>query len=77
MTYLPFKCLPEIVPGKYTNVCDEDRVDTKVSADKDIHITQKEVSETEINAKTYGQGVGLFDLDHPSHSPRSKFPIHE
>lgn len=46
------KFLPEIVLGKYTNVCDEKSCH-RVFWKKGINITQKEVSETEINAKAY------------------------
>lgn len=53
------------------------RVGIVVSAKKGIHITQKEVSETEINAKAYGQGVSLFGLDLLYHLPQSKFPFFE
>lgn len=38
-----------------------------VSAKKGIHIMQKGVSETEMNAKAYGQGGKLFGLDLPYH----------
>lgn len=38
-----------------------------VSAKKGIHTMQKEVSETEINEKSYGQGIKLFDLVLPYH----------
>lgn len=34
---------------------------------KVFHVTQKEVSETEINAKAYGQGENLFSVDLPYH----------
>lgn len=53
------------------------RVSIVVSAKIGIHITQKEVSETEINAKAYGQGVSLFGLDLLYHLPQSKFPFFE
>lgn len=43
------------MPGKYTNVCERDRVGIVASAKKVICITQKEVTETEINARAYGQ----------------------
>lgn len=47
--------------------CDEVRADIVVSAKKGIHIMQKEVSETEISAKAYGQGLKLFGLDLSHH----------
>lgn len=37
-------------------------VSLMISVKKDIHVTQKEASETEMNAKSYGQEMSLFGL---------------
>lgn len=50
------------MPRKSTNVCDEDRVGIVISAKIGIHIIQKAVSETEMNAKAYGQGMSYLFL---------------
>ena len=61
----------------HTQMCVMKRVGIVVSTKKGVYMTQKEVSETEINAKVYGQGVSLFVLDALYHLLQSKFPFCE
>ena len=45
-----------------TQMCVIKTVSLMISVKKDIHVTQKEASETEMNAKSYGQEMSLFGL---------------
>lgn len=60
-----------------TQMCVLKRVGIVISTKKGIHVTQEELSEIEIKAKAYGQGVSLFVLDALYHLLPSMFPFCE